>query len=751
MAAVLALSFRKLEAGQQGSSHYGTGSTMMNAQGSQAGFYPNRSDYGTAPSSVASSHTGPYTPLSATFPPLASTSNSKTTSPDKQDLLSPTTVYSPTFSTTSSTRSKNVQAFEGPHFFANNKDAVVPGASLPFASTSTTTTSTADPSSSSSARSPSFSQLALFASSASASSSRSHTPSVSLTSPPTNTALLSPTLSSHSTTLGYMDTSALETQIQDLTSQLSQSKSNSNELQHTIDILKQEKMELIGKLEELDIRGMNENESILRQLKESQSQVKKLRDELENAKSRLEENIKDAALWEEQSRKLHDGFQNERREMTHRLQNTLCKYSEEQGAPLGRHLPGSERMQALELSQFLSRDLEGMLSSMNDSHAQLQDEVSRLQGELSNHEQNSQQASSKTADEARNQKRQVDQLQQENQVLMKKITRIESENSELRTSLKELSDEHDSITARHAALQERYEVSASQQLESERRMAQKIQEVDKVHTERMLEKERTLLASTDQDRKNFKAKFDALQAELTESRNEKAAYLQSLSEVWKSMPSESMLQARLALKDSDDIAKYKAVYSNSAPSPTSPEGDAGMEPEKLSKRIQAMLKSDEKLVSKLVAHEDHAASHKAASIRAEKLLQESKTSLQAYSKQVKELEERMMTTDKKEVEMLERLNDLSIALETSRSNTKRSESSLQVLEKKYAALEKEKDGLLKKLVVLEKEKEKMANKQEHKVKIANLEKEAIDLRDELASVSHLQQYYSFYSLVGDRR
>jgi uncharacterized coiled-coil DUF342 family protein len=44
--------------------------------------------------------------------------------------------------------------------------------------------------------------------------------------------------------------------------------------------------------------------------------------------------------------------------------------------------------------------------------------------------------------------------------------------------------------------------------------------------------------------------------------------------------------------------------------------------------------------------------------------------------------------------------------------------------------------LVKKLVVLEKEKEKLANKQEHKIKIANLEKEATDLRDELASVSN---------------
>lgn len=797
MAAVLALSFRKLESsGSFGTAVAGTPSTSFGASrsgaGSRNGFYPlatsngaNLNGKSTAPSSVASSHTGPYTPLSPIFTSGSFNNTKSSTNPssDRQDLLSPNALYSPTFSiSSSSARNKTVQAFEGPHFFANNKDAIVPGSIAP-----TSTSAPMSPSTSNHPnaplRSPSFTQLALFTSSSASSSSHSHhTPSLSIPKSPTpssfsNAPLPSPALSTNSTTLGYMDSSGLETQLADMTSQLNQSKTHAVELQNTIDLLKAEKKDLALRLEELARTGSKENESSSRQLNDSQDEIRRLKDELARAQARIDQNIKDASLWEEQSRKIRDDFENERRDMAARLKSTLSKFSNDEGSTLGKYLPDSNRIQSLDISNFLSRNLEDILGSMDEAHSRLLDENRTLQDQLAMHKQTSQQTSSQNANEVQLQQRKVEQLQQEKQVLMKKITRIESENAEIKTSLKELSDEYGSVNARyaalqerhqiqasehsalqqqyetiaskhanlqerydttsskHAALQERYDASASQQLDSERRMAQKIQEVDKVHTERMHEKEKAL-ASADQDKRSIRSRLESLQIEVQEVRNEKNAFVQQLLEIWKNMPSESAIQARLALKDTDDVMKFKAVYLSTASSAQSDDSAAALTPEKLAKRVQGILESDGKIISRLAAHEDHAASHKAASIRAEKLLQESKISLQAYSNQVKELEERISKMDDKEVEMLERLNDLSIALENARANTKKTELNVQNLEKKCVALEKEKEGLNKKIVVLEKEKEKLSNKQEHKAKIASLEKEVADLKEELASVSN---------------
>lgn len=799
MAAVLALSFRKLESsGSFGTAiAAGTPSTLAfsasrSGAGSRNGFYPlatsngaNLTGKSTAPSSVASSHTGPYTPLSPTFPTSSfnNTKSSANSSLERQDLLSPNALYSPTFSTGSSAsasaRKKSVQAFEGPHFFANNKDAIVPG-SVASTSTSISTSTANHPNAP--LRSPSFTQLALFTSSSASSSSHSHhAPSLSIPKSPTpssfsNAPLPSPALSTNSTTLGYMDTSGLETQLADMTSQLNQSKTHAVELQNTIDLLKAEKKDLALRLEELARSGSKENESSSRQLHDTHDEIRRLKEELARAQARIDENIKDASLWEEQSRKIRDDFENERRDMAARLKSTLSKYASNDRSVLGRYLPDSNRIQSLDISNFLSRNLEDILGSMDEAHSRLLKDNRTLQDQLSSHEQTSQQTSSQNANEVQLQQRKVDQLQQEKQVLMKKITRIESENAEIKTSLKELSDEYGRVNARyaalqerhqtqvsehsalqqqyemaaskyaelqerydttsskHAALQERYDASASQQLDSERRMAQKIQEVDKVHTERMHEREKAL-ASADQDKRSIRSRLETLQIELQEVRNDKNAFVQQLLGIWKNMPSESAIQARLALKDTDDVMKFKAVYLSTAASAQSDDSAAALTPEKLAKRVQGILESDGKIISRLAAHEDHAASHKAASIRAEKLLQESKISLQAYSNQVKELEERISKMNDKEVEMLERLNDLSIALENARAATKKTEINVQNLEKKCVALEKEKENLNKKIVVLEKEKEKLSNKQEHKTKIASLEKEVADLKEELASVS----------------
>lgn len=742
MAAVLALSFRKMEANYMGTPVIMGGSTISSSfDGARSGsvkngFLPlntaNGNGHGTAPSSVASSRTGPYTPLSPTFPPGAL---SKAPSPERQDFLSPNALYSPTFSSTSSTskegRTKTVQAFEGPHFFANNKDAIVPGVSMSSAKTSTNANTNAN--ANVSARSPSFSNLALFtSSSSSASSTHSHTPSIPRSPAGSDIPLRSPALSMSSTTLGYMDISGLEAQLADMTFQLAQSKSHTAELQDTVELLKAERMDLSMRIEELAQKGSRTDDMSSRQYQESQLEIQRLKSDLDRAQARIEENMKDAGLWEEQSRKLRDDFENERRDWANRLKGSLQKYSTDRCA-LGTHMPSGDRIQSLDIARFVSKDLEDMLSAMEEAHARALDDNTRLQEQLSIHQQTSQQTNTKTADEARFQKRQVEQLQQEKQVLMKKITRIEAENSEIRTLLKELSDEHDSITARHAALQERFDISSSQQAESERRMAQKIQEVDQVHTERMHEKERALNAS-EHDKKAIRARLENLQNELQEIRNEKAAFVQNLLEIWRDMPSEAAIQARLALKDTDDIVKFKAVYLSTATSPRTDDTNS-FTPEKLARRVQGILESENKIISRLATHEDHAASHKAASIRAEKLLQDSKVSLQAYSVQVKELEERISKTDEKEVQMLERLNDLSSALESARAATKRAESNVANLEKKCSALETEKENLNKKIVNLEKEKEKLANKQEHKLRITSLEKEVADLKDELASVS----------------
>ncbi|KAK9896615.1 hypothetical protein P389DRAFT_211337 [Cystobasidium minutum MCA 4210] len=742
MAAVLALSFRKMEANYTGTPLTGIAPTAFDGARSansstRNGFQPLTSSTtagdGTAPSSAASSRTGPYTPLSPTFPPG---SLSKAPSPERQGFLSPNALYSPTFSTGSSStrdvgRNKAVQAFEGPHFFANNKDAIIPG-SLSRSSTSASAAAANARSAANtpSVRSPSFSNLALFTSS-SASSTHSHTPSIPKSPAIYDMPLRSPALSTNSTTLGYMDISGLEAQLADATAQLNQFQSHAAELQNTIDVLKAEKMDLTRRIEELANKGTCENVALNRQYQDSQLEIQRLKSDLKKAQARIEENIKDAGLWEDQSRKLHDDFENERSNWANRLKDTLHHHARSERSAIGKYMPPPDQVQNLDMARFAGQDLGDMLASMEEAHARALDENARLQDQLSMHQQSSQQANNKNADEARFHKRQVEQLQQEKQVLMKKITRIEAENLEIRTSLKELTDEHDSVTARHAALQERFDISSSQQLESERRMAQKIQEVDKVHTERMHEKEKAL-NMLDQDKKSIRARMENLQNELQEVRNEKAAFVQNLLETWKNMPSDAAIQARLNLKDTDDVVKFKAVYLSTASSPKI-DDSSSFTPDKLAKRVQGILESDGKIISRLAAHEDHAASHKAASIRAEKLLQESKVSLQAYSVQVRELEERISKTDEKEVQMLERLNDLSSALETARAATKRAEANVANLEKKCSAAEKDKDNLNKKIVNLEKEKEKLANKQEHKLKIANLEKEVADLKDELAS------------------
>lgn len=775
MAAVLALSFRKLESNIMGSASATGGSVPMHGSIGSNHIDASSAGTGTAPSSsAASSHIGPFTPTSVTFSPASSLHGVKSSAhSDKQvnhrsadkDFLSPKTIYSPTFSNSamssasdsivksgaiSRSSSKSITRFEGAHFFANNKDAVVPITSLsPFTS-------------------PSLAQMAIFSSSTASSSSRSQTSHSAAHATDghqrpddINHNGTSPTMSTTSTTLPYMDVAALENQLQDAnrqlqdaTSQLEESRHQTTQLQASIDALTNDKADLASQLEALSQRNQKELQSNNRQLQATQQELQNLqrelkrlqalerqfeesreelaslrdiavqleqtRSDLRRANSRLETNIKDAGLWEEQSQKLHDNFEAERRSLVTAIMTTLQKHKGTSSA-LSRHLPDDRNV---DLQRFVNNDLDIALRSLGEEHTRILEERDQLSRHIVSQQQATQQASTKSVEELRKVKVQVEQLQQEKQILMKKITRIDNENAEMRTSMKELSDEHDSSTARYAALQERFDASATQQLDSERRMAQKIQEVDKVHSERMMDRERALTAA-DQERRTLRGRLENLQAELADIRNEKLAFVQSLQDVWRSLPGESALQARLSLSDSDDIKKFKAIYLSAEAATTSSSSDrTSFSTDKLSKRIQSLLESDRKIISRLAAHEDHAAAHKASAQRAEKLLQESKLSLQEYAKQVQELSHRISQSDEKDITMLERLNDLQAALEVSRAASRRAEGKVQELEKKC--------------IILEAEKKKAANNAEDKAKIAALEGRVNDLREELATVSSLK-------------
>ncbi|GAA5966238.1 hypothetical protein JCM21900_000077 [Sporobolomyces salmonicolor] len=184
-------------------------------------------------------------------------------------------------------------------------------------------------------------------------------------------------------------------------------------------------------------------------------------------------------------------------------------------------------------------------------------------------------------------------------------------------------------------------------------------------------------AKTREDLVASQSRITSLEAQLADLTAQQTKSTKVLQDLWKAIPP---LDTRSqATASSDDLTVLKNAFGARKPlgnfiADITSGGKFSME--SLAERIRLLLSEDQKLVQKLVAFEGE----KGNVEKSRKFAEESSASLLAYEKKVKELEERIEVSSKQEVTMLERLNDLTESLEQTRGEKRKLETQVSQLQ-----------------------------------------------------------------------
>ena len=581
-----------------------------------------------------------------------------------RDLLSPRTPFSPAFSTSTSSTSRGVTKFEGPHLYAGHKDATFPMQRSPVASP----------------------QMPAGLFSSMPPSSNGHE------------SAMARAPSTHSTALNYLSssTTALDSQIAELTSQLEAAQLASREQEAAVKALTEQRDAALRRLEESE-REERENRSTQKREIELQEELKDARSLLDRAEARVRQQEQEIFKREEGTKRLQADYEQDQTDMLEKLRSTLELHSDGQ---LGHLMPDTAR---LSTSIFVSRYLPDLLNHVGTEHERALQENEHLREQVQQFEQASSSLNSRSEEEIKGYKRQLEIQQQEKQVLLKKISRIEGENLDLKKSIQALEKE----------VEEQTRLANNGAEESERN----IQEAQAFFSQRLQAAEQALAAKTqegEQEKRSLRGRLENLQGDLQQIRADKVAMGDSLKGIWQRLPTDAALQNRLALQDSDDASRYKAAYA-----PRQDADRTSFSLERFALRLGNFISSADKLFERFSLQEEQMSTHRNTAEQAQNLLERSQADLQRAESQRQELNQRMEAVQRKEADLLRHANELQTALDTNRAAAKRSESSIRELESRCAALEQEKLAL--------------KGNQADKARLSAMEKELDDVREELAT------------------
>ncbi|GAA6063221.1 hypothetical protein JCM10212_002443 [Sporobolomyces blumeae] len=176
------------------------------------------------------------------------------------------------------------------------------------------------------------------------------------------------------------------------------------------------------------------------------------------------------------------------------------------------------------------------------------------------------------------------------------------------------------------------------------------------------------------------AKVSALEGQIAEVSAQQAKTTKSLQDLFKAIPP---LDTR-PLPDSttDQFASLKNAFDPNARRQIGnfiadiTSGSGKFSIEGLAERIKLLIGEDHKLVQKLTVFETERANVE----KSRMAIEERTGELQASERKIKELEERIEVSSKQEVTMLERLNDLTESLEQSRNDKRKLEAQIAQLQ-----------------------------------------------------------------------
>ncbi|SCV73984.1 BQ2448_6414 [Microbotryum intermedium] len=246
------------------------------------------------------------------------------------------------------------------------------------------------------------------------------------------------------------------------------------------------------------------------------------------------------------------------------------------------------------------------------------------------------------------------------------------------------------------------------------------------------------LEASSEEKEHLRAQLDQAQGRISELEAQIADYdatHAALEKLWQSLPA---VDARRQASDLHDLTLLRAAFDTSQRSANSP---APFSIDALVERIHALLADDAKLVDTLMLIENGTArtqqevqTHRSNAERYQKLAEQHSTNLTVTQGKVKDLEERIEVSSQQEVTMLERLNDLTESLETTRAEKRKLETTGKGLEGQVEAAENEKNRLAAIVAGLKEENRAMKERPDHTTKMASLENLVQDLKDQLTDL-----------------
>ncbi|SGY19519.1 BQ5605_C014g07669 [Microbotryum silenes-dioicae] len=241
-----------------------------------------------------------------------------------------------------------------------------------------------------------------------------------------------------------------------------------------------------------------------------------------------------------------------------------------------------------------------------------------------------------------------------------------------------------------------------------------------------------------EEKEHLRAQLEQAQGRITELEKQIAdhdATQAALKKLWQSLPA---IDTRRRAGDSHDLATLKAAFD---PSQSLGDSSAQFSIDALVERVRALLTDDAKLVETLMKIESGTASaqqevetHRSNAERYQNLAEQHSTNLTVTQSKVKDLEERIEVSSQQAVTMLERLNDLTESLESTRAERRKLETAGKGLEGQVEAAEEEKNRLAAIVVGLKEENRAMKERPDHTAKLASLENTVQDLKDQLTDL-----------------
>ncbi|CAH7689094.1 hypothetical protein BY996DRAFT_6414081 [Phakopsora pachyrhizi] len=280
---------------------------------------------------------------------------------------------------------------------------------------------------------------------------------------------------------------------------------------------------------------------------------------------------------------------------------------------------------------------------------------------------------------------------------------------------------------------------------------------DKSKLESVIAELETKLDEKDkQDKQSEPVDAEGLKSQLAEAKKsveeaetklkEYAIVDKTLRDLFKTIPTN--MEARNKVDGDADLSTFKEAYEQPktfgglggffglgkrAPTPVVEESEYSVEA--VAERIKLVMDHDRKLIDRLVKYEAEKDSHKNNAIRAQKLVVESQEALKTYQLQVKELEERLESSDSTSAAMLEKFNDLIESEEKANAIARRAEASTLQLQNQIKTLTEELQSCKKANEKLQKSlddlKEESKNTEDLKKKLKGRTDEIDDLMEEL--------------------